>query len=127
MRGVVVCSTLGSLLLFAACSDGEKNNNTPDSGVRADVGGGNMDASVGEDVVESMDVPTGMDAHEGVDIADIPRDPNCPQASKWLTAVVGQIVDDHGAANAGSKAQLCVRTAPGDVLLCLRPKDTESD
>lgn len=132
--------SLGLFAFLAACSDTTDHPITADSGVRTDNGGGgNADAVGGEDVVADGD--TGVDGgmqnlpdadvdggtHDATvcDEVNIPRDPACPGTATWLTRVCGTVLDDNGDARSGAKAQLCVRRAPGNVLVCLIPKSAD--
>lgn len=87
----------------------------PDGGV-VEADGGDEDGGEGND-----------DAEVGMDVVPEVRDPSCPAAAEWIARVEGRIVDGQGQASIGAKAQLCIRTVPGDQLLCLRPVDSGAD
>ncbi len=49
----------------------------------------------------------------------------CP--ASFLAAATGAVMDQAGAPVPGARVQLCVRTAPGGALLCLRPPTTDAE
>lgn len=58
--------------------------------------------------------------------ADVNTDPVAGCAATSVSFVSGYVVDSARRPVAGAKAQVCLRTSPGDTLLCLMPADTES-
>jgi hypothetical protein len=66
--------------------------------------------------------PSGVAAPvEGVPSADIA----C--RFTWVGAYRGWVADHTGRPATGAKAQACIITQPGDVLVCLRPNDADAD
>lgn len=129
MRRTSPLFALPSLLVFAACS----SSPDPDP---ADAGGGGQadstvtfpDATTPRDGgIEADGGETNEDAEVGMDVVPETRDPNCPAGAEWIARVEGRIVDGQGQASVGAKAQLCIRTVPGNQLLCLRPIDSTAD
>lgn len=64
----------------------------------------------------------------GAEIAGLETDrgPDC-DGFEWIAGLRGWVVDETGAPVAGAKAQFCVRTEPGNMLICLRPSDTDAE
>ena len=124
--------TLFVLLLGAAvatCSSDSEDVTGDDTGVTdtgatdtgaADTGGDDTGAADtgGEDTG-----PSCTDT-EFIPVEATP-DPACPGA--FVTEVRGAVVDESGEALPGARAQLCLRTAEGGNLLCLRPEETGCD
>jgi len=50
----------------------------------------------------------------------------CDARYGWVAGMRGFIIDDTGAPLEGAKAQACIYTEPGSVLLCLMPNDSDS-
>lgn len=112
-----------ALFFAAACSDETDPPVTyPDASVTVPEDSGPIvhpDASVDDDA--GLPPDAGMERR---DAGATPRDPNCPANAQWVTEVSGTLVDETGTPSVGSKAQLCIRLAPTEMLLCLRPQDS---
>jgi hypothetical protein len=123
----IIALPFALLVLAAACAD-EKD--PPATGQDATAGIDrtvNDDASVlpdgGEPDPDAGEVE--MDSGVRSDSGATAREPTCPASAEWITEVSGTLVDETGAPSVGSKAQLCVRVAPTEILLCLRPSDSD--
>lgn len=53
------------------------------------------------------------------------RAATCPADAEWVVSVSGKVQTETGAGIGGAFAQVCLRQAPGNLLLCLRPDDAD--
>lgn len=94
--------------------DGDDDTGTPTDAGQVDTGtetdAGDVDSGQPEDAGE---VDGGI---------DLTRDPSCTQGS-WVVIVDGVLQDEVGA-GVEAKAQVCIRVAPSNNQICLRPADS---
>ena len=130
MRRTLFILLLGAAV--AACSSDDTSDDDgggmTDTGGETDTGGmtdtgGETDAG-GETDTGGEDTGPSCTETEFQTVEATP-DPACPGA--FITEVRGAVVDEAGSALPGSRAQLCLRTAEGGNLLCLRPEAAGCD
>ncbi len=78
---------------------------------------------VDEDVDWTPATPAALHA----DIPGAPTDRPAACGDRWVSVVRGWVAAPGGAPVPGAKAQFCVHTVPGDVLVCLRPATAGDD
>jgi hypothetical protein len=113
MPAAMLKRLLLAALLLTACSEDSRPRDSGDGGQRIDSGTPPDSGTAPDTGVEDAGIST--------------RDPSCDPSAAWVTSVRGTITDGDGAPSEASKAQLCLRTSPNNVLLCLRPEDSIAD
>lgn len=112
-------------LAVGACAAERQSNGIidpkADASVRGDAGVAPVDAGGGGG--------GGADAGAvvGVDSGPVARDPGCPPSARWLLSMSGRVIDPSGAPLPEARAQVCLRLAPNDQLICLRPGSATAD
>jgi hypothetical protein len=104
-----------ALLPFAACSDDAEPGCDPDL-----VCGPDGDTDVTTDAGD-----IGADSDVQGDTAD-PVPPTC-EAGTPLMTVSGRVLDEDGNVVPTARGQVCVRTAPENNLICLRPEPVDAE
>lgn len=118
---------LVALLVPACNAGGDSVCDGPDCEPEPDTDTGDLDANSDA----PTDAPSELTEDVAVDVPEEPEldftpDPTCTEGD-WVVRLQGTIEADDGATSAGVKAQVCLRRAASDVVLCLRPVDTAAD
>lgn len=120
----IVLISATALVACSGSDDTVDGGNTPadsgpaDAGEVADTG---VTPDAGEDPVDAGTPDSGAEEMCVVDDpGDTTPDPNC--SGDWLATVAGRLQLDDGTPLDDGRAQVCLRDADTDVLVCLRPE-----
>ncbi|MEM1418806.1 MAG: hypothetical protein AAGH15_28180, partial [Myxococcota bacterium] len=84
-------------------------------------------AACGDAACPEAPLPEAAEIDPGPGLAELNTTPPFTCPGTFLSAVEGEVRDDAGASVPGTRIQLCLRTSPDGVLLCLAPPTTDAE
>jgi len=105
----------GALLSLIGCQPDDDANCEPGESCAADAGADSL-AETGGDAPET----------DGQGDASDPNPPSCEVGTPLMT-VSGRVLDENGNVVPTARGQVCVRTAPENNLICLRPEAVDAE
>lgn len=121
----IVFPALLIALLCPACSDDSSDCEGAECEPNTDSDLADIGVDVPSDAAADLSEDVAIDAPAEPEL-DFTPDPTCTEGD-WVVRLSGTVELSDGTTDAGVKAQVCLRRAASDVVLCLRPVDTAAD